>query len=183
MWNALEAIALFLLPRRPQADTTHSPVKIEKSICLLAYMYLIWYTCQVGKKSKSLPGAGTQPEALEKQGKRVPAIFYCTEAGGEPVREWLRGLSPEDRKRIGEDVKTVEFGWPIGMPVCKPLGDGIYEVRTTLSQNRIARMLFYIDKKGRMVLLHGFIKKTRKTPDEDLDLARRNKNKHQRGLQ
>ena len=126
---------------------------------------------------------GTQPEALERQGKSVPAIFYCTEAGGEPVREWLRGLSPEDRKRIGEEVKTVEFGWPIGMPVCKPLGDGIYEVRTTLAQNRIARMLFYIDKKGRMVLLHGFIKKTRKTQDEDLDLARRNKNKHQRGLQ
>jgi phage-related protein len=63
------------------------------------------------------------------------------------------------------------------------LGDGIYEVRTSLAQNRIARVLFYIDKKGRMVLLHGFIKKTRKTPDEDLDLARRNKNKHQRGLQ
>ena len=125
---------------------------------------------------------GTPPEALERQGKRVPAIFYCTEAGGEPVLEWLRGLSPEDRKRIGEDVKTVEFGWPIGMPVCKPFGDGIYEVRTTLAQNRIARVLFYIDKKGRMVLLHGFIKKTRKTLDEDLDLARRNKNKHQRGL-
>jgi phage-related protein len=99
------------------------------------------------------------------------------------VREWLRGLSPEDRKRIGEDVKIVEFGWPIGMPVCKPLGNGIYEVRTTLAQNRIARMLFYIDKQGRMVLLHGFIKKTRKTPDEDLELARNNKSKHQRGLQ
>jgi phage-related protein len=88
----------------------------------------------------------------------------------------------EDRKRIGEDIKTVEFGWPIGMPVCRPLGDGVYEVRTSLVQNRIARILFYIDKKGRMVLLHGFIKKTQKTPDEDLDLARRNKNKHQRGL-
>jgi phage-related protein len=146
-------------------------------------MYRIWYTASVGKKPKSPAGVGTKPEALERQGKRVPAIFYCTEAGGEPVREWLRGLSPEDRKRIGEDVKTVEFGWPIGMPVCKPLGDGIYEVRTTLAQNRIARMLFYIDKQGRMVLLYGFIKKTQKTPDEDLNLARRNKNKHQRGLQ
>jgi len=69
------------------------------------------------------------------------------------------------------------------MPVCKPLGNGIYEVRTTLAQNRIARMLFYIDKQGRIVLLHGFIKKTRKTPDEDLELARNNKSKHQRGLQ
>jgi phage-related protein len=69
-----------------------------------------------------------------------------------------------------------------GMPVCRPLGDGIYEVRTSLAQNRIARVLFYIDKKSRMLLLHGFIKKTQKTPDEDLELAKRNKSKHQRGL-
>ncbi len=110
-------------------------------------------------------------------------IFYRTEAGGEPVREWVKALSPDDRKRIGEDIKTVEFGWPVGMPVCKPLGDGIYEVRTSLGQNRIARVLFCIDRKGRMVLLHGFIKKTQKTPDADLDLARSNKGRHQRGLQ
>jgi phage-related protein len=119
---------------------------------------------------------------FENQGKRVPAIFYRTEAGGEPLREWLKGLSPEDRKRIGEDIKTVEFGWPIGMPVCRPLGDGVYEVRTSLSQNRIARVLFYIDRRSRMVLLHGFIKKTQKTPAEDLKLAKRNKSKHQVGL-
>jgi phage-related protein len=67
------------------------------------------------------------------------------------------------------------------MPVCRPLGGGIYEVRTALTQNRIARILFYIDKKGRMVLLHGFIKKTQKAPDDDLELARRNKITHQRG--
>jgi phage-related protein len=84
--------------------------------------------------------------------------------GGEPVREWLKGLSPDDRKRIGEDIKTVEFGWPVGMPVCRPLGGGIYEVRSGLAQNRIARVLFYIDRKTRMVLLHRFIKKTQKTP-------------------
>ena len=90
------------------------------------------------------------------------------------MRDWLKALpSPEDRKRIGEDIKTVEFGWPIGMPVCRPLGDGICEVQTSLAQNRIARVLFYIDKKGRMVLLHGFIKKTQKTPTEDLELAKR----------
>jgi len=98
------------------------------------------------------------------------------------VRNWLKRLpSPDDRKRIGEDIKTVEFGWPIGMPACKPLGDGMYEVRTNLVQNRIARVLFYIDNKGRMVLLHGFIKKTQKAPDEDLELARDNKRKHERG--
>jgi phage-related protein len=121
--------------------------------------------------------------AKAREGKRIPAIFVRTEAGGEPVRDWLKTLSPDDRKRIGADIKTVEFGWPIGMPVCRPLGSGIYEVRTTLLRNRIARVLCYIDKKERMVLLHGFIKKTRKTPDEDLELARTNKNKHQRGLQ
>ena len=146
-------------------------------------MYLIWYTPLVGKKPKSPTSVDAESKALERQGKRVPAIFFRTEAGGEPVRDWLKSLpSPEDRKRIGEDVKTVEFGWPVGMPVCKPLGDGIYEVRTSLAQNRIARVLFYIDKKDRMVLLRGFIKKTRKTPGEDLVLARSNKGKHQRGL-
>jgi phage-related protein len=103
--------------------------------------------------------------------------------GGEPVREWLRSLPyAGDRKRIGEDIKTVEFGWPIGMPVCCSLGEGIHEVRTRLIQNRIARVLFYVDKVGRMVLLHGFIKKTRKTPAEDLALARRNKRKHEGSL-
>jgi phage-related protein len=149
------------------------------------WMYRIWYTSSVGKsKNPQFPtGRGTPLGAFERQGKRVPAIFFRTEAGGEPVRDWLKGLpSRDDRKRIGEDIKTVEFGWPVGMPVCKPLGDGIYEVRTRLVQNRIARVLFYIDKKGRMVLLHGFIKKTRKTPDDDLEMARSNKSKHQRGL-
>src|SRR4030088_1144038 len=128
-------------------------------------MYLIWYTALVGKEPKFRTRIDTESDALERQGKRVPAIFFRTGAGGEPVREWLKGLPlSEDRKRIGEDIKTVEFGWPIGMPVCRPLGDGLYEVRTNLSQNRISRVLFYIDKKCRMVLLHGFIKKTRKTP-------------------
>ena len=146
-------------------------------------MYLIWYISLVSKKPRLPAGYDAQSGAPENQGKRVPAIFYRTEAGGEPVREWLKGLSPEDRKWIGEDIKTVEFGWPVGMPVCRPLGDGIYEVRASLGQNRIARVLFYIDRRGRMVLLHGFIKKTQKTPQEDLDLAKSNRAKHQRGLQ
>jgi len=146
-------------------------------------MYPIWYTPNVGKKSHSRAERPTPPIEVENQGKRVPAIFFRTEAGGEPLRDWLKGLPfDQDRKRIGEDIKTVEFGWPIGMPVCKPLGEGIYEVRTGLTQNRIARVLFYIDAKGRMVLLHGFIKKTRKTPDEDLELAISNQSRHQRGL-
>jgi phage-related protein len=115
--------------------------------------------------------------------KRIEVIFFRTSAGGEPVRDWLKSLKPiEDRKQIGVDMKTVEFGWPVGMPVCRPLGDGLYEVRSSLSQNRIARVLFYIDTKGRMVLLHGFIKKTQKTPTADLDLARKNKALHESEL-
>jgi phage-related protein len=90
--------------------------------------------------------------------------------------------SREDRRLIGYDIETVEFGRPVGMPVCRPLVDGIYEVRTNLRQNRIARVLFYIDKLGRMVLLHGFIKKSKQIPQEELKLARANKKKHVRGL-
>lgn len=123
------------------------------------------------------------PEAEESvRQKRIPAVFFRTEAGGEPVREWLKSLSRTDRKQIGTDIMTVEFGWPIGMPVCRPLGHGLYEVRTSLSSNRIARVLFYVDKRGRMVLLHGFIKKTQKTPVDELNLAADNKSKHERGL-
>jgi phage-related protein len=134
-------------------------------------------------ESRKPPRADADPVTRPEADKRVPAIFYRTKAGGEPLREWLKQLSREDRKRIGEDIKSVEFGWPIGMPLCRPLEAGIHEIRTSLTQNRIARLLFYIDTKGRMVLLHGFIKKTQKTPREELDLAKSNKAKHQRGLQ
>ncbi len=117
----------------------------------------------------------------EKPAKRIPAIFFRTEAGGEPVREWLKSLPSQDRKLIGYDIETVEFGWPLGMPTCRPMGDGIYEVRTDLG-NRIARVLFYVDRLGRMVLLHGFIKKSQRAPLADLELARSNKKKHERSL-
>ena len=146
----------------------------------LPFTYRTWYIQFVRKHPKSEASKAVE---FEKQGKRVPAIFFRTEADGEPVRDWLKSLPfSEDRKFIGADIQTVEFGWPIGMPVCRPLGDGVHEVRTKLSQNRIARVLFYVDTKNRMVLLHGFIKKTQKTPVEDLALARSNKTKHQRGL-
>jgi len=144
-------------------------------------MYHIWYNTQVNERDE--PSSSRKADSAENEGKRVPAIFFRTEAGGEPVREWLRSLSPDDRKRIGADIKSVEFGWPISMPVCRPLGNGIYEVRTIVTQGRIARVLFYIDKKSRMVLLHGFIKKTQKTAYDNLALARSNKSKHQRGLE
>ena len=114
--------------------------------------------------------------------KRMPAIFFRTKAGNEPVRNWLKDLDKEDRRLIGEDIKLVEFGWPIGMPTCRPMGEGLHEVRTSLSGNRIARVLFYVDRLQRMVLLHAFIKKTRSTPADELDLARANKRSHERGM-
>lgn len=106
---------------------------------------------------------------MVEQMKRIRAVFWRAASGSEPVRDWLKGLDKEDRFRIGTDIKTVEFGWPIGMPTCRPLKQGLFEVRTNL-ENRIARILFCVFD-GRMVLLHGFIKKTQKTPQTDLDLA------------
>ncbi|HWP26968.1 MAG TPA: type II toxin-antitoxin system RelE/ParE family toxin [Xanthobacteraceae bacterium] len=101
--------------------------------------------------------------------KRLPAVFYALPSGREPVREWLKGLSREERKVIGEDIKDVEFAWPIGMPLCRSLGDGLWEIRSDLG-GRIARVVFCVSN-GRMVLLHGFIKKSRKTPPADRTLA------------
>ncbi len=91
--------------------------------------------------------------------KRLPAYFYALPSGCEPVRDWLKALSVEDRKLVGEDIKDVEFAWPIGMPLCRSVGRGLWEVRSTLSQGRIARVLF-CEHGGKMVLLHAFIKKS-----------------------
>jgi len=102
--------------------------------------------------------------------KRLPAAFYALSSGREPVRDWLRSLNREDRKIVGEDIKDVEFSWPIGMPLCRPFGDGLWEVRSALTQGRIARVLFCV-RDSQMVLLHAFIKKTQKTPDADRRLA------------
>lgn len=104
--------------------------------------------------------------------KRVSAFFYRTARGNEPVREWLKGLRGEDRKAIGDDIQTLEFGWPVGMPVCRPMSgrQGLWEVRSNLTDGRIARVLFCIIE-DRILLLHGFIKKAQKTPKPDVDLA------------
>ena len=97
-------------------------------------------------------------------------VFFRSDTGKEPVKEWLRGLAPEDRKIIGEDVKTAEFGWPIGMPTVKSLGKDLWEIRSRISDKREARILFAVTK-GHMILLHGFIKKTQKTPSGDMEMA------------
>jgi len=104
--------------------------------------------------------------------KRVPVAFYRTGLGREPVREWLKELGPDDRRILGNDLQTLEYGWPIGMPLCRALHShkGLWEVRSNLSSGRIARVLFCMAG-GRMVLLHAFIKKTQKTPDHELNIA------------
>ena len=102
--------------------------------------------------------------------KRLPANFYALGSGREPVREWLKKLDVEDRKLIGEDIKDVEFSWPIGMPLCRSLGAGLWEVRSQLSGGRIARIIFCVHQ-GRRVLLHGCMKKTQKTPPREIELA------------
>src|SRR5678816_1813720 len=102
--------------------------------------------------------------------KRLPAAFYALPSGREPVRDWLKSLSRADRKIVGEDIKDVEFSWPIGMPLCRPFGNGLWEVRSSLAGGRIARVLFCV-RSGQMILLHAFVKKTQRTPAADLNLA------------
>lgn len=96
--------------------------------------------------------------------------FYATDAGTEPVRDWLKSLSVSDRKRIGEDIKTVQYGWPLGMPLVRKLDRNLWEIRTSL-QGRIARVLFTLEGNV-MVLLHGFIKKSQHTPATELRVAK-----------
>lgn len=104
--------------------------------------------------------------------KGITVAFYQTGSEGMPVRAWLLELPESDRQVIGTDIKTVEYSWPTGMPTCRSLKNGLWEVRSNLPGGRIARVLFCV-KDGEMFLLHGCIKKTQKTPDRDLALARR----------
>ncbi len=105
----------------------------------------------------------------------MPVRFYRTEAGGSPVLEWLRGLDKSDRQAIGLDLMRVQFGWPIGRPLVRSLRDGLWEVRSSLPSQRIARLILCFHA-GVLVVLPGFIKKTQKTqktPTDDLALAKR----------
>lgn len=104
--------------------------------------------------------------------KKIDAVFYRSANGSEPVRDWLMKLSSEDRRAVGFDIATAEFGWPVGMPLCRSLGDGLWEVRSDISHGGIARVVFCIAH-GQMVLLHGFVKKSQKTPQADLEVARK----------
>lgn len=99
-------------------------------------------------------------------------VFYRTQVGNEVVRDWLRSLDDNDRSAIGQDLMRIQYRWPVGMPLCRAMGDGLWEVRSDLPSKRIARVLFSV-RQTRIVVLHGFIKKSQRTPAGDLALARR----------
>jgi phage-related protein len=109
-------------------------------------------------------------KAVPGQAKFIPVRFYKTFAGAEPVRDWLKDLEREDRRVIGLDIATVQRSWPLGLPLCRSLGHDLWEVRCKLSSKRIARVVFFFFD-GQLVLLSAFIKKTQKTPKDEIDLA------------
>ena len=119
-------------------------------------MYHLWYTPAVDK---------------DKNEPILNVVFYQTEAGNEPVREWLKGLPDKDRRIIGEDIKTAQYGWPLGMPLIRKMERDLWEVRSTIGSG-IARV-FFTAKGAMMILLHGFVKKSDKTPPDELNTARR----------
>jgi phage-related protein len=108
----------------------------------------------------------------KEQAPEVPVRFYRSATGREPILEWLRSLDKDDKRTIGLDLMRVQFGWPIGMPLVRSLKDGLWEVRSGLPSQKIARLILCFHDKT-LVVLHGFIKKTQKTPAEELELARR----------
>ncbi len=102
---------------------------------------------------------------------KLRVVFYRNASDREPVRDWLRSLDRESKKIIGDDIKTVQYGWPLGMPLVKNLGDGLWEVRSQL-RDGIARVVFFVEE-GLLAVVHGFMKKSRKTPRKELQTARR----------
>ena len=103
---------------------------------------------------------------------KIPLIFFESQSGSEPVRDWLRELPEGERQAIGRDLLRAQWRWPVGMPLCRPMGNGLWEIRTDLPTKRTARVLICLHR-NHLVALHGFIKKTRATPEDDLALARR----------
>ena len=100
---------------------------------------------------------------------RLEVFFFRSELGSEPVRDWLKSLPFDEKRIIGEDIKTVQFGWPLGMPIVRKLDSGLWKVRSRLA-DKIDRVIFTL-RDQKMVLLHGFIKKSDKTPQDALKVA------------
>jgi phage-related protein len=104
--------------------------------------------------------------------EKISLVFYRGTTEKEPVREWLKALDPQDRRVVGIDLMRAQWRWPVGMPLCKAMGRGLWEIRITLPSNRIARVLVCLDE-GVLVALHAFIKKSQKTPGDELAVARK----------
>jgi len=107
--------------------------------------------------------------------KKLQAVFFKTEQDNEPVRDFLKGLPPDDKKTVGADIMAVEMSWPIGYPTVRKLDTDLWEVRMDISDKRICRVMFTVTG-NKMVLLHAFIKKTQKTPKEDMELGKKRRN-------
>lgn len=106
----------------------------------------------------------------------LSVLFYRTENGREPVRDWILSLQVDDKKEIGRDIKTAQFGWPIGMPLIRKMEKDLWEVRSHITDG-IARVIFTVDG-NEMILLHGFVKKSQATPREELKVARDRKQRY-----
>ena len=104
--------------------------------------------------------------------QKTPLYFYRSAGGREPVRKWLKALDEPDRQTVGQDLMRAQWRWPVGMPLCRAMEQGLWEIRTDLPSGRIARVLLCLHA-GSLVALHGFIKKTQKTPEDELALARK----------
>jgi len=114
-----------------------------------------------------------------RQPRKIPLIFYRQSPESEPVREWLKELPESERQTIGQDLLRAQWRWPVGMPLCRPLGGGLWEIRTDLPTKRTARVLLCLYR-GHLVVLHAFIKKTRTMPGDDLALARKRRKELER---
>jgi len=112
--------------------------------------------------------------------RKIELVFCRSPAGNEPVRDWLAGLPADIRRAIGLDLQRVQYRWPVGMPLVRPMGKGLFEVRTNLPDRTIARVLFCFHR-GELYALHGFIKKAQKMPPADLKLARDRKKEVENG--
>ncbi len=134
-------------------------------------MYLFSYVWFLVQHALVLAALGEGLGSLGKKGPTLGCRFYKTDAGNEPVRDWLKSLSGEVRKQIGEDIETVQWTWPVGKPLVDGFGAGLFEVRTTQDKKEY-RVLFCVED-STMVLLHGLPKKTKKTPPSDVMLARK----------
>jgi phage-related protein len=113
----------------------------------------------------------SEPSELHVPQPILEVRFFQTAAGNEPVRDWLKAQLKDDRRSIGEDIKTAQFGWPLGMPLVRKLEKNLWEVRTDINAG-IARTVFTVIG-NQMVLLHAFVKKSQKTPKADLETARK----------